>query len=139
MPKKLTNDKKISKAMKGLGKVISECRENRSFRSVSDPCGMSASQLFMIENGTLAPTAEIYAKLLSELKPTQKQQIKMDKFYMVIRGTPPPDVCEIMVKNEALNDVVRMVGCGDLTAEQIEKIRNLITTFDLNQGEETNG
>ena len=139
MPNKIANDKKTEKAMKKLGQILFECRKEKSLRKVAEPCGISAPQLLSIEKGTLCPTAEVYAKLVEALEPNQKQQISMDRLFMVIRGTPPPDVCRIMINNESLNNVLRQIGDAVLTIEQIDEINNLINTFNLNQGEEKDG
>lgn len=109
MSKKIATDKTTEQAMKKLGKVIGQCRGTQSLRKIATPSGISASQLLAIENGTLAPTADVYSRLLNTLQPSEKQQDKMDQLYMDIRKTPPPDICELIISNPDLIATLRTI------------------------------
>ena len=141
MPNRLAKDKETENAMKKLGKKLAECRSKRSLRNVSDPCGIPASQLLSIENGTLAPTSEVYAKLLITLNPTDRQRSDMDYLFMAIRKIPPPDVCEAIVNCPGLISAIRTVAGIALTKQQIEKLNSLLASFaqENTKGDADNG
>lgn len=122
MPKKVAVDKATERAMKKLGEVLAECRGERSLRQIAFPSGIAASQLQSIERGYLAPTADVYLKLLDNLRPDEKQSAKMDRLYMAIRKTPPPDVCELVTKNPDLIQLLRAIGDTKLTKKEIKTL-----------------
>ena len=126
MSKKVAVDIATEQAMKKLGELIRECRGSRSLRKIAEPSSIPASQLLSIENGTMAPTADVYPKLLNTLQPEEKLQAEMDQLYMTIRKTPPPDVCELIINNQILLSVLRKIGSEKSTEEQIE---SLLTSF----------
>ena len=92
-----------------LGKVIKLLRIEKeiSLRALADHVGLSPSNMTYIERGVNVPTGEVYLKILDKLKPNDKTRAKMDKFYMQIRNLPPPDVCEILLKNPELINKIR--------------------------------
>ena len=141
MPNRLAKDKETENAMKKLGKKLAVCRSERSLRNVSDPCGIPASQLLSIENGMLAPTSEVYAKLLMTLNPTDKQRSDMDHLFMAIRKVPPPDVCEVIINCPGLIPAIRAVDGIVLTEQQIETLNSLLASFaqDNTKGDTDNG
>ena len=79
---KLATDAVIEQAMKKMGKLIMQCRKTRSLRKIAEPCGISASQLQSIERGILAPTSDVYFKLVQVLLPTTKERKALDRYYM---------------------------------------------------------
>ena len=89
MSKKVAVDKATERAMKKLGELITECRGDRSLRKIAEPSGIAASQLQSIERGILAPTADVYPKLLDTLQPGEKQ-----------KGSLPRLVAEGMLTNQ---------------------------------------
>ena len=129
MPNKVAVDKPTKKALEQLGKHLAKCRGDRSLRKISEPCGISASHLLSIENGTLAPTADVYAKLLTMLSPTDKQRANMDHLFMAIRKTPPPDVCNVIINCPGLIPALRSVEGVTLTEQQIDSISDLLASF----------
>ena len=141
MPNKVAVDKPTKKAMEKLGKYLAECRGERSLRKVSEPCGIPASQLLSIENGTLSPTADVYANLLATLTPTDKQRSDMDRLFMAIRKAPPPDVCKVIINCPDLIPALRRVEGLTLTKQQINSINSLLASFaqDNTKGDTGNG
>lgn len=135
MPKKVAVDKATEKAMKKLGEKLYECRGRRSLRQIAQPSGISASQLLSIENGILAPTADVFAELIRTLEPTAKQRSELDKQYMAIRKTPPPDVCKTIIANQALVEALRNIDGIILTKEQTEQVKELLATFAVRNSE----
>jgi transcriptional regulator with XRE-family HTH domain len=124
--------------MKKLGELITECRGERSLRKIAEPSGIAASQLQSIERGILAPTAEIYPKLLKELQPDEKQQAKLEQLYMTIRKTPPPDVCELIINNQNLIPVLRAIKDRKLSKKEMNLLLALIAQNNI-KGETNNG
>lgn len=122
MSKKIAVDTVTEQAMKKLGELIKKCRGAHSLRKIAEPCDIPASQLLSIENGTMAPTADVYLKLLSVLQPDEKSQNEMDKLYMTIRKTPPPDVCELIINNQTLLPLLRAMRKCKLTEKQINSL-----------------
>ena len=129
MPKKVAVDKATERAMKKLGELITECRGERSLRQIAFPSGIAASQLQSIERGYLAPTADVYPKLLDTLQPDEKQKAELDRLYMTIRKTPPPDISGIICKNAGLGDALRGIGDQQLTNAQISQVKKLLASF----------
>lgn len=138
MPKKVAVDKTTERAMKKLGEMIAECRGERSLRQIAFPSGIAASQLQSIERGYLAPTAEVYLKLLDTLQPDEKLHAKMDQLYMTIRKTPPPDVCELVTNNPDLIQLLRTLGDAKLTKKEINALITSAKQKNI-EGEADNG
>lgn len=128
VPKRVAVNEDIEQAMKKLGMLIKECRGELSLRKVAMPCGIPASQLMSIENGVMAPTAEVYSKLLALLKPGNKKK-EMDSLFMTIRQIPPPDICARVMRDENLMNVIREMDDAPLTEVQSVKLIALLSEF----------
>ena len=128
-----SDSKKIEKQKKELGKLIKECRDKKSLRSVADAVGIPPSNLKYIEDGVNAPSPETYANLISELSPQAPMRKKMDRAYMSIRSAPPPDVCKVVTTNEGLNDSLRIIEGHTLTPQQFQELNTLLRSFSENQ------
>lgn len=141
MPKKVAVDAKAEQAMIKLGALICECRGTNSLRAIAKPSGIPASQLQYIERGTMAPTADVYPKLIATLHPDKLQRTQMDELYMAIRKTPPPDVCEAVINTPYMIDVIRNLNDSSLNDSQIVLLNDLINSFALenSKGENDNG
>ena len=138
MSKKIAVDQATELAMKQMGELIAEVRGKRSLRKVAEPSGIPASQLQYIERGTMAPTADVYPKLLDTLQPDEKQKAELDRLYMTIRKTPPPDVCELVTNNPDLIQLLRAIGDAKLTKNEINAL--ITSTKQKNiEGEADNG
>ena len=69
-----------------------------------------------------------------ELNPNSKDRDRMDYLYSQIRGTPPPDICDIVMKNTNLYGVLRAVGLETkISDNQVEKFAEIISAE--NRGE----
>lgn len=128
MPNKTTNRKKIKQKME-LGELLKSCRGEISLRKVADEIGLPPSNLKYIEDGVNAPTGEVFRKLILVLNPDTKTRSKMDKLYMAIREVPPPDVCDIIIKNQALISVLRPLDGLKLNTAQIQEMQKCILSM----------
>lgn len=137
MSKKIAVDQQTELAMKQMGNLITEIRGKRSLRKVAEPSGIPASQLQYIERGSMAPTAEVYPKLLNALQPDKKQRAKMDQLYMTIRKTPPPDVCELLISNPNLITVLRIMEDAKLSKKEMNAL--LASIAQKKRGDTDNG
>lgn len=135
MKKSVTESAEIIKAKKQLGKKIKQLRESKkdsiSQRKLASLVGLPPSNMKYIEDGVNAPTAEVYDAIIRNLKPGDKLQADMDRLYTIIRGTPPPDVCDIVLKNNGMNDALRIVKNQELSAQQIASLKALLTSFKI--------
>lgn len=138
MSKKVAVDKATERAMKKLGELIAECRGERSLRQIAFPSGISASQLQSIERGILAPTADVYSKLLATLQPDEKQKAELDRLYMTIRKTPPPDVCELLISHPNLITILRSMEDAKLNKKEMNSVLASIAQMKK-KGETDNG
>ena len=138
MSKKIAVDQATELAMRQLGELLAEIRGQRSLRKIAAPSGIPASQLQYIERGTMAPTADVYHKLLDVLQPDKKQREEMDQLYMTIRKIPPPDVCELITGNPDLIQLLRVLGDSKLTKKEINELITSSTQKNI-QGEIDNG
>ena len=139
MPAK-TEGADVLKAKKKLGKLISKCRENKmSQRQLANAVGLSPSNMKYIEDGINCPTAEIFSKLIRELNPSQKKRDELDQAYMIIRNTPPPDVCERVKKDSHLISIIRAMEDTPLTESQAQQIMAVLNSFDNYKGDKNNG
>lgn len=138
MPKKVAVDEATERAMKQLGELITECRGTRSLRKIAEPSGIPASQLQYLEKGIMAPTADVYPKLLNVLNPSEKQRTKMDHLYMAIRKTPPPDICDLIINNQNLIPVLRAMEGAVLTSEKMKALLTAIAQ-ENRKGDTDNG
>ena len=114
-----------------LGARIKTLRGKRdlSLRQVADPVGISASNLMVLESGANAPSPKVYKKLIETLKPSPKERNRLDKLYSSLRGSPPPDVCEIVLQTEGLNDALRILDGIKLTPDQLQKLKETLLSF----------
>ena len=114
-----------------LGARIKTLREKRdlSLRQVAAPVGISASNLLVLESGANVPSPKVYKKLIETLKPSPKDRDKLDKLYSSLRGSPPPDVCEIVLQTEGMNDALRILDGITLTPDQLQKLRETLLSF----------
>ena len=138
MSKKIAVDQATEQAMKRMGELIAEIRGQRSLRKISEPSGIPASQLQYIERGSMAPTAEVYPKLLDVLQPDKKQRAEMDRLYMTIRKTPPPDVCELLINNPNLITILRAMEDAKLSKKDMNSALALIAQMKI-KGDTDNG
>ena len=138
MSNKIAIDQATEMAMKQMGELIAEVRGKRSLRKVAEPSGIPASQLQYIERGTMAPTADVYPKLLDTLQPDEKQKAELDRLYMTIRRTPPPDVCELVTNNPDLIQLLRAIGDAQFTKNEINALITSVKQKDI-KGEADNG
>lgn len=133
MKKSSTESAEIIKAKQQLGKKIKQLRESKkdliSQRKLASLVGLPPSNMKYIEDGVNAPTAEVYDVIIRNLKPKDKLHAEMDSLYTIIRGTPPPDVCDIVRKNTGMNDALRIVKDQELSAQQIASLKALLTSF----------
>lgn len=143
--KKPAESTEIKKAKIQLGKKIKQLRESKkptmSQRKLASLIGLPSSNMTYIEDGVNAPTAEVYDAIIQVLAPTPKQRAEMDRLYAIIRGTPPPDVCNIICRNQGMNDALRVIKNYDLTDQQIASLKALLTSFktETAEGENNNG
>ena len=138
---KQKQDKTIEAAKKNLGKIISKCRGEMSQRALAKSVGLPPSNMKYIEDGINAPTAEIYAAIIENVKPDKKANDEMDRLYSVIRGAPPPDVCNIVLNQKGMNDTLRIIEGQELSVKQMEELQKLLTSFitESARGETKNG
>ena len=125
MPKKLT-DRKQKVQKKKLGELLVKCRGEISLRKVADQIGLPPSNLKYIEDGVNAPTGEVFGKLIAVLNPDAKTRSKMDKLYMAIREVPPQDVCNVIIMNQELVSVFRLLNGVVLNPVQIQELQKQI-------------
>ena len=142
--KSATKDsKEIKKAKQKLGKTIKKLRENKEFslRELARSVNLPPSNMKYIEDGINAPSPDKYLAIIRYLSPDSKNRDELDTAYSIIRGTPPPDVCNIICKNKGLNDVLRIIDGQTLSANQIEQLKQLIKSFkvEIEKGDKENG
>ena len=128
MPNKTTSHKN-TKQKKALGEQLKKCRGEISLRKIADEIGLPPSNLKYIEDGVNAPTGEVFRKLILVLNPDTKTRSKMDKLYMAIREAPPPDVCDVFIKNQALVSALRPLGGLKLNTAQIKELQKCILSM----------
>ena len=124
-----SDTKDIKKQRIKLGKYLRKCRGEKSLRSIALAVGLSPSNLMYIEEGITAPRPEIYIELIKKLEPEGKIKKDIERAYMLIREAPPPDVYEIIKKNEGLNDSLRIIEGHTLTAEHLKELNTLLNSF----------
>ena len=115
-----------------LGVLIKKLREskNLSLRDCADSIGLPPSNLSYIEKGINVPTAEVYEKIVTVLIPSKKEQESLDKLYSSIRRVPPPDVCNVLLKNPSIYEAFRVLKKTKLNVAQIKKIEELFNAFN---------
>ena len=112
-----------------LGKLIAQCRGNISQRQLAKMIDLPPSNLTYIENGVNVPSPEVYLKIMQTLNPKPKIRQKMDKLYMEIRKLPPPDVCNVLMKNTEMVDKLRILSETSLTQGQLQRVEELFNSF----------
>ena len=128
----------VVKAKKKLGSLIAKCRgRNMSQRQLAAAISLPPSNMKYIEDGINCPTADVYSRLISALKPSSKKRTELDQAYMTIRNIPPPDVCDRVKKDPHLMNVIRAMGDALLTESQAQQIMALLGSFasENNKGE----
>lgn len=141
MPAK-TENADVVKARKKLGTLITKCRgSDMSQRQLAAAVGLAPSNMKYIEDGINCPTAEVYSKLIFTLKPSTKNRTELDQAYMIIRNTPPPDVCDRVKKDPHLMKIIRAMDDALLTDSQAQQILALLSSFasENTKGEQSNG
>lgn len=131
----------VKKAKKMLGSLIAKCRgKTMSQRQLAAAVGLSPSNMKYIEDGVNCPTADVYSGLISVLNPSPKRRTELDQAYMIIRKTPPPDVCDRVKKDPHLMNVIRAMDDALLTESQAQQIMALLSSFtsENTKGEESN-
>ena len=114
-----------------LGKLIFKLRneKNLSLRKLADAIGLPPSNMTYIEKGTNIPTAEIYEKIIKELKPKIEDKNEMDKLFCKVRKIPTPEVCQVILNNYELGERIKAIGDTILTTEQLNLVEELIKSF----------
>ena len=141
MPAK-TENADVLKAKKKLGALIAKCRgSNISQRKLAAAVGLSPSNMKYIEDGINSQTADVYSRIITVLKPSKKKRTELDQAYMIIRNTPPPDVCDRVKKDPHLMNVIRAMDDALLTESQAQQIMALLGSFtsENSKGEHSNG
>ena len=133
----------IKAAKTKLGKSIKKLREQKGYRQreLARAVDLPPSKMKYIEDGVNAPSPEKYLSIIRCLLPNYKDRDKLDSLYSIVRGTPPPDVCNIICDNKGLNDVLRIIDGQTLSINQIEQLKLLVKSFrtDIEKGEKDNG
>lgn len=141
MPAK-TESTDVVKAKKKLGSLIVKCRgSNISQRKLAAAVGLSPSNMKYIEDGVNSPTADVYSRIITVLKPSKQKRTELDQAYMTIRKTPPPDVCDRVKNDPHLMNIIREMDDAPLTEAQAQQLKALLGSFKLekNKGEQSNG
>ena len=132
MPNKVAIDQQARNMIIELGLLIRDCRGTLSQSQLAKRVGLPRSNMKYIEDGVNAPTAEVYDKLIKELKPDLQARQRMDRLYMAIRKVPPPDICRTITQNKDLVDAMRKLEGCNLTSDQIESVAALFASFQEN-------
>ena len=132
MPNKVAVDQQAKGMIIELGLLIRDCRGTLSQSQLAKGVGLPRSNMKYIEDGVNAPTAEVYDKLIKELKPDLQTRQRMDRLYMAIRKVPPPDICRTITQNKDLVDAMRKLEGCNLTSDQIESVAALFASFQEN-------
>ena len=112
-----------------------------SQRQLAAAVGLSPSNMKYIEDGINCPTADVYSRLISILNPSPKKRAELDQAYIIIRNTPPPDVCDRVKKDPHLMNIIRAMDDALLTESQAHQIMVLLSSFasENSKGEQSNG
>lgn len=140
MKQQSKENRNIKTAKTKLGKSIQKLRKQQGYsqRELARAVDLSPSNMKYIEDGVNAPSSEKYLSIIQSLLPNNKDRDKLDSLYSIIRGTPPPDICEFMCKNQELNDAIRIINGYELSPDQIALVKQLFTSFKT-EGEAKNG
>lgn len=114
-----------------LGELIRKIRtsNNMSQRELARKINLSNSNLKYIEDGVNAPTPEVYRRLVEIISPSDEELKLLDKLYSDVRGVPPLEVCNFLIKNSDLYSVIRNNNFK-LSKDQIAKISSIISKED---------
>ena len=126
MPNKVAVDQQAKGMIIELGLLIRDCRGTLSQSQLAKRVGLPRSNMKYIEDGVNAPTAEVYDKLIKELKPDLQTRQRMDRLYMAIRKVP-------ITQNKDLVDAMRKLEGCNLTPSQIESVAALFASFQENR------
>lgn len=141
MPAK-TEGSDVLNTKKKLGSLIAKCRgKTMSQRQLATAVGLPPSNMKYIEDGINCPTADVYSRLIRVLNPSPKKRAELDQAYMVIRNTPPPDVCDRVKKDTRLINAIRAMDDTPLTEAQAQQLVALLASFTIenSKGEQSNG
>lgn len=133
MPNKVAVDQQAKDMIIELGLLIRDCRGTLSQSQLAKRVSLPRSNMKYIEDGVNAPTAEVYDKLIKELKPDLQTRRRMDRLYMAIRKVPPPDICRTITQNKDLVDAMRKLDGCNLTPDQIKSVTTLFASFQENR------
>lgn len=133
MPNKVAVDQQAKGMIIELGLLIRDCRGTLSQSQLAKRVSLPRSNMKYIEDGVNAPTAEVYDKLIKELKPDLQTRQRMDRLYMAIRKVPPPDICRTITQNKDLVDAMRKLDGCNLTPDQIKSVTTLFASFQENR------
>ena len=133
MPNKVAIDQQAREMIIELGLLIRDCRGTLSQSQLAKRVGLPRSNMKYIEDGVNAPTAEVYDKLIKELKPDLQTRQHMDRLYMAIRKVPPPDVYRTITQNKDLVDAIRKLEGCNLSPDQIKSVADLFASFQENR------
>ena len=78
MPNKVAVDQRAKDMIIELGLLIRDCRGTLSQSQLAKRVGLPRSNMKYIEDGVNAPTADVYDKLIKELKPDLQTHHHMD-------------------------------------------------------------
>ncbi len=114
-----------------LGQLIRKIRMSPGdyglgLRRLASAADISPSNMKYIEEGIVTPTPPVYTKIIKTLSPTDKELFELDHLYSLVKGTPPPDVCAILNKNEKLNNILRLLEDVELNENQLSKLKKSI-------------
>lgn len=124
------DDIDVKKAKKRLGSLIKKYRgKNMSQRQLALKIGLAPSNMKYIEDGINSPTADVYSRIISVLNLSESKLNELDQAYMIIRNTPPPDVCDRVKKDPHLMNVIRTMDDALLTESQAQQIMALLGSF----------
>ena len=128
-------DKTLKNNKKKLGRKICDLRGKMSQRELAKQIGLPNSNLKYIEDGVNAPTHEVYESIIKTLSPSPEKRKEMDELFSSIRKTPPPDVCNIIIETEGMNDVIRLIDGISLDKKQLGQVKTLFMSFkEKNKG-----
>lgn len=133
MPNKVAVDQQAKDMIIELGLLIRDCRGTLSQSQLAKRVSLPRSNMKYIEDDVNAPTAEVYDKLIKELKPDLQTRQRMDRLYMAIRKVPPPDICRTITQNKDLVDAMRKLDGCNLTPDQIKSVTTLFASFQENR------
>jgi DNA-binding XRE family transcriptional regulator len=133
LPNKVAVDQQAKDMIIELGLLIRDCRGTLSQSQLAKRVSLPRSNMKYIEDGVNAPTAEVYDKLIKELKPDLQTRQRMDRLYMAIRKVPPPDICRTITQNKDLVDAMRKLDGCNLTPDQIKSVTTLFASFQENR------